>query len=234
MNKTFFSMTFAALTLSSAPLMAVPCAKFADAEKALRNIWPKSYPGEKIESIAANGAASNYTKAEASGKDFIDEYGNRWEWVEKVKYCRVPGKVTVTRADGSRVLFNVSAIFRQDGKKFKFATIGVGSSEEVAGAGQEAPSKDEVKKLISALWLSQHPDHKVEKVAISAPEIKKDSSAGRWWYTTGADIHIINESGEKQKCSNDYTTVYKGEKGQEGKNPAGPWQVYFLDDPSCR
>jgi hypothetical protein len=49
----------------------------------------------------------------------------------------------------------------------------------------------------------------------------------------GADIFIVAEDGTKQKCSNDYTTFYKGEKGLEGVDASGPYKVYFLDDPSC-
>lgn len=211
---------------------AVPCAPWKDAEKALSSAWTKGYPNEKILKIEANGEPSSYDKMKSTGQTKIDAHGDKWEYYSKNTFCRVPAKVLVQQGSGKRV-FDVSAIYRKSGSKFVFDDIGVGESVPLAEAGQEAPSKDEIKKMIAGHWVELHPGTKVEKVAISAPELKKDSSAGRWWYTTGADIYIVNEEGQNQKCVNDYTTVHKGEKGQEGVDARGSWKIYFLDDPTC-
>lgn len=230
---------FLALPLALAalqPLAAAPCAPAKDAEAAIRKAWPGKYPGETIQKYEPNGEPSAYTKLESTGKETIDEYGNRWEYVKNAVYCRIPAKVTAKRSSGSLVVFDVSAIFRNVSGVYSFMGIGVGGSSELAASGQEAPSKDAIKKLIADLWVSLHPGNRVERVAISDPELKKDSAAGRWWYTTGADIYVIDENGTKQKCSNDYTTIFKGEPGKEGVNagPSLPWKASFLDDPSCR
>jgi hypothetical protein len=212
---------------------AVNCATWKEADKSLRSAWAKGYPNEKILKIEQNGEPSSYEKFKATGQTKIDSKGDKWEYYTKNKFCRVPAKVTVQQGANQRI-FNVSAIYRIAGKKFVFDDLGVGESEAVAAKGQEAPAKDEIKKMIADFWLEKNPNTKVEKVAISAPELKTDSSAGRWWYYTGADIHIIDEDGSKKKCSNDYTTLFKGEKGKEGVDPSGPWKIDFLDTPSCR
>lgn len=212
---------------------AVPCASWQEAEKAIRGAWGKKYPGEKILKVEANGEATSYDKLKATGQTKIDSRGDKWEYYTKNTFCRVPGKVVAQQGSGKRV-FEVSAIFRKAGSKFVFDDLGVGESSAVAEAGQQAPSKDEIKKLIAAHWVDLHPGSTVDKVAISDAEYKKDSSKGRWWYTTGADIYVTTEDGQKQKCVNDYTTVYKGEQGAEGVDASGPWKVYFLDTPSCR
>jgi hypothetical protein len=225
----------AALVLAFAwlnPVSAEPCATWKAAEKALRSAWAKGYPNEKIIKIEQNGEPTSYDKLKATGKTKIDEHGEKWEYYKKNTYCQVPAKVLVQQGSGKRV-FNVSAIFRKAGSTFVFDDMGVGESYAMAEQGQEPPTKDEIKKLITDLWLEKNPGSKVTKVAISNPELKKDSSKGRWWYNTGADIYTVDASGNSKKCSNDYTTVYKGEKGMEGVSPAGPWKVYFLDDPSC-
>jgi len=230
----FVALLAAILVVASTQLvLAVPCASWKDAEKSLRSAWAKGYPNEKIITIEQNGEASTYDKMKATGQTKIDAHGDKWEYYAKNTFCRVPAKVLVQQGGGKRI-FNVSAIFRKAGSKFVFDDMGVGESEAVAGAGQEAPAKDDIKQLISAHWVELHPGTKVQKVAISAPELKRDSKAGRWWYTTGADIHIVDEDGQAKKCVNDYTTVYKGEKSREGVDASGPWKVYFLDDPTCR
>jgi hypothetical protein len=216
----------------SLPALAVPCASWKEAERSLRAAWAKGYPNEKILKVEPNGEPSSYDKLHSTGQEKIDEYGDKWEAYARQTFCRVPAKVQVQRGAGQAAM-EVSAIFAQKGGKFVFDDIGVGESTEVAAAGQQAPSKDEIKKMISAYWLSKNPNTKVEKVAVATPELKRDSAAGRWWYSAGADIYIVDEDGEKKKCSNDYTTIYKGEKEKEGVDPSGPWKVYFLDDPSC-
>lgn len=233
-RKNAFLLVLPLALASLQPLTAVPCASPAEAEAAIRKAWPAKYPGETIQKYESAGEASAYTKLETTGKETIDEYGNRWEYVKNATYCRIPARVTARRASGSMVVFDVSAIFRQVGGAYSFMNIGVGGSSEVASSGQEAPGRDAIKKLIADLWVSLHPGSKVERVAISDPELKKDSTAGRWWYTTGADIYVTDENGTKQKCSNDYTTIFKGETGKEGVNASGPWKASFLDDPACR
>lgn len=214
------------------PLKADTCASWADAEKSLRSAWLKGYPGEKIIKIEQNGQPSSYEKFKSTGKTKIDEHGDKWEYYTKNKFCQVPARVLVQQSSGQRI-FNVSAIFRMSGNKFIFDNMGVGDSYAVAESGQQPPTKDEIKKLIASYWLEKNPKTKVVKVAISAPELKKDSSTGRWWYTTGADIYTVDENGRNKKCSNDYTTIHKGEKGKEGVDPSGSWKVYFLDDMTC-
>jgi hypothetical protein len=200
----------------------------------LRSAWPSKYPGETIQKLEPAGAPSSFEKEESTGKQKIDEHGDRYEHFVKVTYCRVPAKATILRAGGSQVVFEVSAIYKQTAGGFVFSDIGVSGSSEVAGTGQEPPSKEDAKKLIADYWVQKNPGTRVEKVAISTPELKKDASAGRWWYTTGADIYVIQQDGTKQKCSNDYTTIYKGTQGKEGVDASGPYKVYFLDDPSCQ
>ena len=235
-GKQLCSVVFTVMVLALTNIsvaFAVPCASWKDAEKSLRIAWAKGYPNEKILKLEQNGEPDVYDKMKATGQTKIDAHGDKWEYYTKNSFCRIPAKATVQQSGGQRV-FNVSAIFRKAGKGFVFDDMGVGESEAVAQAGQGAPTKDEAKKLIADYWLSKHPETKVTKVAISAPEYKNDSSSGRWWYYTGADIYITDENGSSQKCSNDYTSIYKGEKGAEGKNSSGPWRVDFLDDPSCR
>lgn len=232
LNVVFATAVILALN-SPLPVFAVPCAPWKEAEKSLRSAWGKGYPNEKIVKIEKNGEASSYDKMKATGQTKTDARGDKWEFYAKNTYCRVPAKVLVQQGSGQR-LFEVSAIFRKSGNTFVFDDLGVGESSAVAGAGQEAPAKDDIKALIAAHWEEKHPGTKVEKVAVSAPELKKDSKAGRWWYTTGADIHIVDENGTKKKCSNDYTTIHKGEQGKEGVDAGGPWKVYFLDDPDCK
>jgi|GEM_PF-1316803 len=212
--------------------LAVPCASWKDAEKSLRSAWAKGYPNEKIIKIEQNGEPDVYDKMKSTGKTKIDSHGDKWEYYSKNTFCRIPAKATVQQVGGLRI-FNVSAIFRKSGKGFVFDDMGVGESEAVAKTGQGAPSKDEAKKLIADYWLEKHPETKVTKVAISAPEFKNDSRSGRWWYYTGADIYVTDENGNNRKCSNDYTSLYKGEKGAEGKDSSGPWKVDFLDNPVC-
>ena len=221
------------LLCGSAHADPVLCASWKDADKALRAAWAKGYPKEKILKLESNGAPSSYEKMKPTGDTKIDEHGRTWEYYQKNTFCRVPAKAVVEQPSGPRN-FEISAIFRKDGSRFVFDDIGVGESTAVANAGQEAPAKEEIKKLIAAYWEQQHPGSKVENVAISAPELKKDTAKGRWWYTTGADIFITDTAGVKQKCSNDYTTLHKGEKGQEGVAAAGEWKVYFLDSPTCK
>ncbi|QOX80219.1 hypothetical protein FY034_15175 [Trichlorobacter lovleyi] len=211
----------------------VPCASWKDAEMSLRKAWAKGYPTEKILSIVQDGEPSSYDKLKSTGQTKIDAHGDKWEFYAKNSYCRVPAKVTVRQSSGQRV-FSVSAIYRKSGKGFVFDDMGVGQSSAVAPSAQQAPSKDEFKKMIAAYWLELHPETKVETVKATDAEYKNDSSTGRWWYNIGADIYIVSENGARQKCSNDYTTLYKGEKGKEGVDASGPWKVYFLDDPSCR
>jgi hypothetical protein len=215
-----------------AAVAAVPCASWKTAEKDLRAAWAKGYPNEKLVSVTANGEASAYDKLKSTGQEKIDEYGDKWEAYSKQKFCRVPATAVAQQGAGQRK-FSVSAIYVVKGGKFSFDDIGVGESQAIAAAGQEAPSKDDMKKMIAAYYVEKNPNVKVEKVALSAAELKADSSKGRWWYSVGADIFIVAEDGTKQKCSNDYTTFYKGEKGLEGVDATGPYKVYFLDDPSC-
>ncbi len=231
--KLFLPLTSLFIFAFSQAAMAVPCATWKEAEKSLRGAWAKGYPNEKILKIEQSGEPSSYEKFKSTGQTKIDSKGDKWEYYTKNKFCRVPARVTVQQGANQRI-FNVSAIYRVAGKKFFFDDLGVGESEAVAAKGQEAPAKDEIKRMITELWLQKNPNTKVEKVAISAPELKTDSSAGRWWYYTGADIHIIDEDGSKKKCSNDYTSLYKGEKGKEGVDASGPWQIDFFDTPSCR
>lgn len=230
---TTFSISVFFFSTAGQALHAVPCAPWSQAEAALRQAWPSKYPGEKILSIAAAGEPSSYEKMESTGKTMKDAKGDTYEYLVKVVYCRVPAKVTAQRANGSQAIFDVSAIYKQTGSGFAFYEVGVSGSSEVASDNQKAPSKDEIKKMVAAHWVALHPNTKVEKVALSDPELNKDSSAGRWWYYVGADIYIVDEDGEKKKCSNDYTTVYKGEQGKEGVNASGPWKINFFDDPVC-
>jgi hypothetical protein len=218
---------------AGSPLFADDCATWTVAQGHLKANWGKKYPGEKIQSVTANGAASSYEKMESTGKEKIDSNGDRYEYLEKVIYCRVPAKVAVTRANGTKTVFSVSAIYKVKGKTYQFDNIGVSGNEEVAAEGQEAPSKDIIKKAIADEWIAKHPDHKVEKVAVTDPELKKVPSENRWWYNVGADIFIINEEGVKQKCVNDYTSIYKGELGSEGQNTASPYKADFFENPTC-
>lgn len=215
------------------PALAVDCASWSVADKELRSAWAKGYPNEKIVTLEQNGAPDEYTKPKATGQTTIDEHGRTWEYYTKNKFCRVPAKALVQQGAGQKN-FSVSAIFRKDGaSSFVFEDIGVGDSTDVAQASQSAPSKDHVKELIAAYWVSQNPGTKVDTVKCSDPELKTQNSKGRWWYTTGADIYVVDENGAKEKCSNDMTTIYKGEKGKEGIDPRGDFKVYFLDKPVC-
>jgi len=210
----------------------VPCASWKDAEKALRTAWAKGYPNEKLLSLDPDGEPSSYDKVKSTNQQKIDEYGDQWEAYSKQTFCRVPAKALAQQGQGQRK-FQVSAIYLQTGSKFVFDDLGVGESESVAQSGQEAPAKDDIKKLITAYWLETHPGSKVEKVGVSTPELKTDSRGGRWWYTAGADIFVVGEGGARQKCSSDFTTLYKGTKGKEGVDASGPYKVYFLGNPSC-
>ena len=209
---------------------AVPCASWQVAESSLRSAWAKGYPNEKILKLTQNGEPSAYDKLKSTNQEKIDAYGDKWEAYARQKFCRVPATALVNQ-DGGQRQFDVSAIFVVNGNKYTFDDIGVGASSAVAQAGQEAPGKDEIKKMLTAFWLQAHPGTKVERIATGKAELNQ--SEKRWWYYVGADIYIVNEEGQKQKCSSDYGTIYKGEKGQEGVNPSGPWKAGFLVDPSC-
>jgi hypothetical protein len=191
---------------------------WGDVEKGLHSTWAKNYPKEKIIKIEKVGSPRDYEKVE-NGK--------------KVAYCDYPAKVLAQQTSGKRV-FNVTAIFRKTGGSFAYNGMSIGESTALAEKGQESPTKDEIKKLVSALYAKNNPGVKVTKVSLSDPELKKDSAKGRWWYNVGADVYITDKLGKSKKCVNDYTTVYKGVKGSEGVNASGPWQVYFLDDFVCK
>ncbi len=222
------------MAVSANTLYADECAPWKTAETHLRTNWGKKYAGETVLKIVADGEPSTYEKMESTGKEKIGNDGNRYEYFEKVIYCRVPAKVTVKRANGTQTVFDVSAIYKVKGKSFQFDNIGVSGNSEVAGEGQEAPSKDVIKKAIADQWKAENPGHSVDKVAVTDPELKKDSSENRWWYNVGADIFITDENGIKKKCVNDYTTIYKGEPGKEGQDSSGPYKADFLEKPSCR
>jgi hypothetical protein len=185
-----------------------------DAEKGIRGDWAKKYSQEKLLKIEQNGSARNYDKIESGVKVF---------------YYDIPAKVTAQQSSGKRV-FEVTAIFRNSGGKFVYTGMSVGESQAAAEKGQEAPTKDQIKKLVADLYAQQNPGVKVTKVLLSDPELKKDSSAGRWWYNVGADVYIVDASGKSKKLTNDYTSVYKGQKGQEGVDASGSWQVEFEDN----
>lgn len=227
-----FGIGLASLVPGSGNLYAEGCASWTTAESQIKSAWPKKYPGEKILKISANGAASSYEKMESTGQERIESDAERYEYFVKVSYCRVPARVSVKRSNGSESLYEVSAIFKQGATGYQFSDIAVGDSSEVAASGQEPPTKDEIKKLIAELWISLHPDNRVEKVALSDPELKKDTGKNRWWYNVGADIYIINADGDKQKCVNDYTSIYRGSEGKEGQDN-GPYRALFLETPSC-
>jgi hypothetical protein len=213
-------MVLASLCLAAFAAVQVSAANptWKDAEKGLRGDWAKKYSNEKILKAEQNGSARNYEKIESG---------------VKVSYCDIPAKVTAQQSGGKRV-FNVTAIFRKTGGLFRYTGMSVGESEAAAEKGQEAPTKDQIKKLVADLYAKQNPGAKVTKVLLSDPELKKDSSAGRWWYNVGADVYIVDATGKSKKCTNDYTSVYRGEKGQEGVNASGPWQVEFIDDFVCK
>jgi len=202
-----------------------------EAEANLREAWERGYPNEKIIKLEQAGPPDTFEKEIPTGETKIDEYGEHHAYIAKSKFVRIPAKALVQQGAGQKI-FSLAAVFQeQDGDEFVFEDMLVGGSQEVVQAGQETPTKDQAKQLIAALWESMNPGVKVTEVKCADLERKSQSSKGRWWYATGADLSVTEADGSKKVYSNDMTNIFKGVKGAEGVDPSGDWKCAFIDKP---
>jgi hypothetical protein len=178
------------------------------AEAGIKATWAKQYANEKLISVEQNGEAKSYNKVEND---------------VKVYYIDFPAKVTAEQKSG-KVIFNVTAIFKKSGNNYNYTGMSVGESTAMANKGQEAPSKDEIKKLVAEYFVKKNPGKKVAKVLISPPEMGKSDK--RWWYKFGADVELD----DKTTYTNDDVYIFRGQKGSEGLDPSASWNVDAIGD----
>jgi hypothetical protein len=206
------------------------CVPWKETEKTIRANWAKKYHGEKVLKIERLGESLLYEKEVGTGKTKKDpNTGDIYEYFVKVPFCQESAKVHVERANGTKVEFNTSWHYKKVENKYVFSHFAVGKVSEVAGQGQESPAKDEIKKMISSAWVRDiEPSDNVRKVLISSPEFNQYKD--RWWYWVEGDVYVTDSQGQNQICKDIKMSLFRGAKGEEGRNPNAAWDVKFVSD----
>ncbi|MCL4457848.1 MAG: hypothetical protein M1147_08640 [Nitrospirae bacterium] len=213
-----------------ASFSSADCVAWKETEQIIRANWAKKYPGEKILKIERTGESSVYEKEIGTGKTKKDpRTGDIYEYFVKVPFCQEPVRVHVERASGTKVEFNTSWHFKKVENKYVYSHFSVGAVTEVAKKGQEAPPKDEIKKMVAEAWVrDMQATDKVRKVLLSDPEFNQYKD--RWWYWLEGDVFVTNAEGQNQKCKDLKMQLFRDEKGSEGKDAGAPWRVKFVSE----
>jgi hypothetical protein len=143
------------LPLAAQDLPADPAAD--QVEKDLRKNYARKYRGSTVTELSSAGDGILLAKKNAKGKTV------------EIKR-KFPFNVTATK--GKRQFqYEIGVNYKLVKGKWVFSELGVGAAKEIAGAGQQAPAKAEVKKLfaeaVSAKFIKNQP---VDGVLLTDPD----------------------------------------------------------------
>ncbi len=216
-------LTAAAVICLWSGIAAADCVPWNRVQGDVFRHWSKTYPREKIARVEKGGASSLYEKLVTTGRKVRGKDGAMHEVIAKTRFCGQPVKVTAVQG-GKRVLFNITAIYRQSGGAFIYDTISVGESSREAGAGKEPPSNEEARKMIIEAYLKKAGN--VTKVtSINLSKLKFGSADDRWWYDFDLDVDGIRDDGEKCRSKRCSGSIFRGVMNEQGKDPNAPWAV---------
>lgn len=168
------SAAFTALAAQNLP--ADPAA--AQIEADLKSNYARKYRGSNIESATSSGEGIILEKKNAKGKTL--------ELKRKFPYTVVAGK------GKKKFQYEIGVNYKLVKGKWVFSELGVGAAKEIAGAGQAAPDKAEVKKLFAAAVSAEKFDNApVDGVLLTDP----DFAGGAYRYNAEFTV------GGSQKCT---------------------------------
>lgn len=179
------------------------------AEKDLRSAWAKKYKGEKIISIESAGEPAILEKVDANDKV-----------VERK--LKVPFTV-VAEKSGTKREYEAGSNYVQKGKKWLFSEIGVGNVSVLAGEGEKAPNKADVKALVITAFQEKYPDYTWSKVLIDDGTFGKGENGG--FYRYEGDIDRTDADGAKVQCK-DIDFMLQ-------KDASGSWAVDITSQGRC-
>lgn len=178
---------------ASAKVAGAAAPTWAAIEVQVRKTWAERYATEKIVTVARIGEPSfndepgkTETMTTSSSEfDWSDWsfHDNSWSTTIKGRegsYLRQRVDVTVLRANQTKAVFHLAALYKLVGKSWTFAEMPVGQVEELAGAGSAAqPTDAEAAKIFAAAWASVRPDFNVSGVKVTGKEFHQ-YKANQW------------------------------------------------------
>lgn len=195
-NMNFLARLALTAVIATAPLFAqdLPPDPAADqVQTDLKKNYARKYRG------------SNITEMQSAGEGILLEKKNAKGKTVEIKR-KFPFNVTASKGK-KQFQYEIGVNYKLVKGKWVFSELGVGAAKEIAGAGQQAPAKAEVKKMFAAAVSSQYFEGKpVDGVLMTDPEF----AGGAYRYN--AEFKV----GGSQTCT-DWDFILR--------HDAGTWKV---------
>jgi hypothetical protein len=183
--------------------------------------WKQTHPTEKILKMEKKGPVQFYASERTT------ETSQLWGWIWESRtiekqgaFARQVVHVTIERANKTQALFEVAALFVNQGGAWTYRHTVAGKVTDLTAAkAGDLPSSAQAAAIFTEAWKKNRPDFDVHSVEVLKSEPKQ--SGERRWITyklaitaTGTDKGSRSMYQKKYRCTpEDYSSVLKMEGG---------------------
>lgn len=174
----------AALVLAAHAAQADGLLPWPEVKRKIEEHWKTTAPHERVLSVKKQGgpqysASERVTNTTHIGSSWYSAWITSYETIQG-SFARQVALVTVERANQSQARFEVAALYRGEGKSWRFDKIAIGPVTELGAPGDPAqPGEAQAMEIFRQAWAKNRADLEVKSMKPLAPPSLSGTSKRR-------------------------------------------------------